>query len=45
MPSRFRFTCVTLANDARYERIASLLQKYFQEVDVDMDVVALPRTI
>lgn len=42
MPSRFRFTCVTLANDARYERIARLLQKQFEEVDVDMQVEAVP---
>ena len=41
MPSRFRFTCLTVAKDPRYERIASLLQKYFQEIHVDMDVVAL----
>ena len=41
MPSRFRFTCLTIAKDPRYERIASLLQKYFQEIHVDMDVVAL----
>jgi peptide/nickel transport system substrate-binding protein len=42
MPSRFRFTCVTIANDARYERLASLLQKQFEEINVDMQVEALP---
>jgi peptide/nickel transport system substrate-binding protein len=42
MPSRFRFTCVTLANDARYERIASLMQKQFEAVGVDMVVEAVP---
>jgi ABC-type transport system substrate-binding protein len=41
MPSRFRFTCLTQAKDPRYEKIATLLQKYFQEVEVDMEVVAL----
>jgi peptide/nickel transport system substrate-binding protein len=44
MPSRFRFTCLTLAKDPRYEKIATLLQKYFQEIDVDMEVVALSST-
>jgi peptide/nickel transport system substrate-binding protein len=42
MPSRFQFTCVTLANDARYERIASLLQKQFEAVGIDMRVEAVP---
>jgi ABC-type transport system substrate-binding protein len=42
MDSRFRFECLTLANDTRYEKIAILLQKQFYDVGVDMDVVALP---
>ena len=42
MPSRFRFTCLTIANDARYERLASLLQKQYQDINVDMQVEALP---
>lgn len=42
MPSRFRFTCLTMANDARYERLASLLQKQFEDINVDMQVEALP---
>jgi peptide/nickel transport system substrate-binding protein len=42
MPSRFRFTCVTLANDARYEKIANVLQQQFHDVGVDMEVEAVP---
>jgi peptide/nickel transport system substrate-binding protein len=42
MPSRFRFTCLTLANEARFEKIASLLQKQLHDIGVDMEVEALP---
>lgn len=42
MKSRFRFVCLTLANDARYEKIGILLQKQLYEIGVDMEVVALP---
>jgi ABC-type transport system substrate-binding protein len=42
MPSRFRFTCHTLANEARFEKIASLLQKQLHDIGVDMEVEALP---
>jgi peptide/nickel transport system substrate-binding protein len=42
MRSRFRFVCLTLANDARYEKLGILLQKQLYEIGVDMDVVALP---
>ena len=42
MKSRFRFVCLTLANDARYEKIGILLQKQLFEIGVDMEVVALP---
>jgi ABC-type transport system substrate-binding protein len=42
MKSRFRFVCVTLANDARYEKIGILLQKQLYDIGVDMEVVALP---
>ena len=42
MKSRFRFVCLTLENDARYEKIGILLQKQLYDIGVDMDVVALP---
>jgi peptide/nickel transport system substrate-binding protein len=42
MPSRFRFTCLTLANEARYEKIANLLQKQLHDIGVDMQVEAVP---
>ena len=42
MPSRFRFTCLTVANNAGYERAASLLQKQLEDINVDMQVEALP---
>ena len=42
MPSRFRFTCLTIDNDARYERLASLLKKQFEEINVDMQVEVVP---
>jgi peptide/nickel transport system substrate-binding protein len=42
MKSRFRFVCLTLENDARYEKIGILLQKQLYDIGVDMEVVALP---
>jgi peptide/nickel transport system substrate-binding protein len=42
MNSRFRFTCLTLANDSRYEKIGILLQKQLYDIGVDMEIVALP---
>ena len=42
MPSRFRLKCLTLAKDARYEKIALILQKQFYEIGVDMEIEALP---
>ena len=42
MKSRLRFVCVTMANDARYEKIGILLQKQLYDIGVDMEVVALP---
>lgn len=42
MNSRLRFVCVTLANDARYEKIGILLQKQLYDIGVDMEIVALP---
>jgi len=42
MPSRFRFTCLTVANDARYEKIALVLQKQLYDIGVDMEIEVLP---
>lgn len=42
MPSRFRIRCLTLANDARYEKIALILQKQLYEIGVDLEIVTLP---
>ena len=42
MPARLRLTCLTLAKDARYEKIALILQKQFYEIGVDMEVEPLP---
>ena len=43
MPSRFRFRCLTLAKDSRYEKIALVLQKQLYEIGVDMEIEALAR--
>jgi peptide/nickel transport system substrate-binding protein len=42
MPSRLRITCLTLAKDQRYEKIALVLQKQFYEIGVDMVIETLP---
>jgi peptide/nickel transport system substrate-binding protein len=42
MPSRLRMTCLTLAKDPRYEKIALVLQKQLYEIGVDMEIVTLP---
>lgn len=42
MPSRFRFTCLTVAGDARYEKIAIALQKQLYDVGVEMNIESLP---
>ena len=36
MPSRFSFTCLVFANDARFERLALVLQKQLFDVGVEM---------
>ena len=41
-PGRFRFVCLTIANDPRFEKIALLLQKQLYDIGVDMEVQALP---
>jgi peptide/nickel transport system substrate-binding protein len=42
MPSRFRFTCLTVANDERYEKMALVLQKQLHSIGVEMDIQVLP---
>ena len=37
-PSRFRFTCLVSAGDARFERIALVVQRQLFAVGVDMDL-------
>ena len=42
MPSRFRFTCLIVAEDPRVERIALVLQKQLFNISIDMDVRPVP---
>ena len=42
MPSRFRFTCLIMGDDSRFERIALVLQKQLYDVGVDMQIEAVP---
>jgi peptide/nickel transport system substrate-binding protein len=42
MPSRFRFTCLLMGNDSRYERIALVMQKQLYQIGVDMQIEAVP---
>jgi peptide/nickel transport system substrate-binding protein len=41
MPSRFRLRCLTVAKEARYEKIALVLQKQLYEIGVDLQIEAL----
>jgi ABC-type transport system substrate-binding protein len=41
MPSRLRFSCLTIA-EARYEKLAVVLQKQLYDVGVDMKIDVLP---
>jgi peptide/nickel transport system substrate-binding protein len=43
-PSRFRFTCMILEGDTRFERMGLLLQRQLAEVGVDMRIEAVPAT-
>lgn len=36
MPARFTFTCLVYAEDARFERLAQLVQKQLADVGIDM---------
>lgn len=42
MPSRFSFTCLLLAGDTRFERIALVLQRQLFAIGVDMRLEAVP---
>ena len=42
-PSRFRFTCLLPAGDARFERIALVVQRQLSAIGVDMDLRPLPQ--
>jgi ABC-type transport system substrate-binding protein len=42
MPSRLHLRCLTIANDARYERIALVLQKQLYEIGVDLEIETAP---
>lgn len=42
MPSRFAFTCLVPAGDARFERIALVVQRQLSVVGVDMRLEAVP---
>jgi peptide/nickel transport system substrate-binding protein len=41
MPARFSFTCLVFANDARFERLAVLVQKQLADVGIDMKLLPL----
>jgi peptide/nickel transport system substrate-binding protein len=41
MASRFKFKCITLANDARFEKIAMVLQKQLYDIGVELEIEAL----
>jgi peptide/nickel transport system substrate-binding protein len=42
MPSRLHLTCLTLAKNAQFEKIALVLQKQLYEIGVDLEIQALP---
>jgi ABC-type transport system substrate-binding protein len=42
MPSRFRFRCILRSNDARFERIALVVQRQLSAVGVDMQLTLVP---
>lgn len=43
MPARFRFTCLVLEEDQRFERIALVVQRQLFSIGVDMRLEPLPR--
>ena len=42
MPSRFRFRCILRSNDARFERIALVVQRQLSAIGVDMQLTLVP---
>jgi peptide/nickel transport system substrate-binding protein len=42
MPSRMRITCLTLAKETRYEKLALLLQKQLYDIGIDLEIEPLP---
>jgi peptide/nickel transport system substrate-binding protein len=42
VPSRFAFSCMILADDARFERIALLVQRHLYAVGIDMRIEPVP---
>jgi ABC-type transport system substrate-binding protein len=42
MPSRLRIRCLTISNEATYEKIALTLQKQLYEIGVDLEIETLP---
>jgi len=43
MPSRFAFTCLLMADDTRFERIALVVQRQLSVVGVDMQLRLVPQ--
>jgi ABC-type transport system substrate-binding protein len=44
MPSRLAFTCIVLAGDDRFERIAQLVQRQLYAIGIDMTIEPVPAT-
>jgi ABC-type transport system substrate-binding protein len=44
MASRLRFKCLIPSNDARFERIALVLQRQLADIDVDIELESVPVT-
>jgi ABC-type transport system substrate-binding protein len=42
MPGRFTLRCLTIAREARFEKIALVLQKQLYDVGIDLQIEALP---
>jgi len=42
MPSRFRFTCLLMSDDQRFDKVALLLQRQLFDVGVDMIIESAP---
>ena len=42
-PMRFSFSCLMLANDTRFDRIAAAVQKQLADVGIDMQLVPVPQ--